>query len=153
MRSVFQGKEVTVTVKTTGRNLTTEEIVAGFQLATGNFEALFLEQDSSSNSDYSDPSPDEKADVKKNGWIEKGEWVDVEVICPFCGFTGKTGTRWGNNFCKCPDCKEKLYNKYATGISGEKNKIGCVYLADEPMIFKDRMEQDMKMFGESADIS
>ncbi|WP_312541392.1 hypothetical protein [Enterococcus sp.] len=54
MRSVFQGKEVTVTVKTTGRNLTTEEIVAGFQLATGNFEALFLEQDTSSNSDYSD---------------------------------------------------------------------------------------------------
>lgn len=153
MRSVFQGKEVTVTVKTTGRDLKTEEIVAGFQLATGNFEALFLEQDPSSNGEYSDHSPDQTADVKKDGWIEKGEWVDAEVLCPFCGFTGKTGTRWGNSFCKCPKCNEKLYNKYATGVAGEKNKIGCIYLADEPMIFKNQIDQDMEMFGEEAEIS
>lgn len=45
MRTVFQGKEVTVTVKTAGRDLTTQEIIAGFQLATGNFEALFVDSD------------------------------------------------------------------------------------------------------------
>lgn len=70
----------------------------------------------------------------------------MEVLCPFCGHTGKTGTRWGNSFCKCPECNEKLYNKFSTGIPGEKNKLGCVYVADEPMIFKNQLAEDEKLF-------
>lgn len=145
MRTVFQGKEVTVTVKTTGRDLTTQEVVAGFQLATGNFEALFVDNDQEEKEQADSTSA--KPDSHQTGWVEKGDWVDVEVTCPFCGHNGKTGTRWGNAFCKCPECGEKLFNKYATEKAGEKNSYGCVYVANEPMIFKGQIEKDLELFG------
>lgn len=43
MRLNIQGKEIAVTLKTVDRDLTTQEIVMAHQLATGNFEALFVE--------------------------------------------------------------------------------------------------------------
>jgi len=145
MRTVFQGKQVTVTVKTTGRDLTTQEIVAGFQLATGNFEALFVENEPGEKVDVN-PAPC-KTEESEIAWIEKGDWVDVEVSCPFCGHNGKTGTRWGNSFCKCSECGEKLFNKFATDKPGEKNSYGCVYVANEPMVFKGQIETDLDLFG------
>ena len=57
MRTVFQGKEITVTLKTSGRDLSTQEIVMGHQLATGNFEALFVNDDSE-NQDRSELEPE-----------------------------------------------------------------------------------------------
>lgn len=43
MRLNIQGKEIVVTLKAVDRDLTTQEIVMAHQLATGNFEALFVE--------------------------------------------------------------------------------------------------------------
>lgn len=147
MRTVFQGKEITVTLKTAGRDLSTQEIVMGYQLATGNFEALFVNDDSevqdrSELEPEPEPEPEPLASEPKNNcdskpaWIEKGENVSVEITCPFCGYYGKVQTRWGNSFSKCKHCREKLHNKFATGVAGEKNSWGCVYSASEPMIFK-----------------
>ncbi|MFW8618474.1 hypothetical protein ACOJB1_11580 [Enterococcus innesii] len=143
MRTVFQGKEITVTLKTAGRDLSTQEIVMAHQLATGIFEALFVKDDSE-NKDRSKQDPEQEpleSEPKNNSdskpaWIEKGETVSVEITCPFCGFYGKVQTRWGNSFSKCKHCREKLHNKFATGVAGEKNSWGCVYTASEPMIFK-----------------
>lgn len=142
MRIVIQGKEITVTLKA-DRELTTQEIISAHQLSTGNFEALFVAEDSENSQQ---PQPEHKPD-----WIEKGTLVEVEVLCPFCGHNGKTGTRWGNSFCKCPKCNEKLYNKFATGKPGEKNSWGCVYVADEPMKFRDQLEEDEKMFLDASE--
>ncbi|MFS1020198.1 hypothetical protein ACFC9N_12895 [Enterococcus casseliflavus] len=156
MRTVFQGKEITVTLKTAGRDLSTQEIVMGHQLATGNFEALFVNDDSE-NQDRSElePEPEPLASEPENNsdskpaWIEKGETVSVEITCPFCGFYGKVHTRWGNSFSKCKNCREKLHNKFATGVAGEKNSWGCVYTASEPMIFKNECDPYVEMFEES----
>ncbi|MEC5338567.1 hypothetical protein NGC82_04500 [Enterococcus casseliflavus] len=96
MRTVFQGKEITVTLKTAGRDLSTQEIVMAHQLATGIFEALFVKDDSE-NKDRSkqDPEPEPLESEPKNNsdskpaWIEKGEKVSVEITCPFCGYYGR----------------------------------------------------------------
>lgn len=45
MRTVIQGKQITVTIKA-DRELTTQEIISAHQLSTGNFEALFVAEDS-----------------------------------------------------------------------------------------------------------
>lgn len=57
MRTVIQGKELTITLKT-DRELTTQEIVMAHQLATGNFEALFVR---------------DEADEKKSEQLEQQE--------------------------------------------------------------------------------
>ncbi|OTN76747.1 hypothetical protein A5886_001826 [Enterococcus sp. 8G7_MSG3316] len=157
MRTVIQGKEVSVTLKTAGRDLTTQEIVMAHQLATGNFEALFVDDDSD-DQDKTDQEPDQDPDeddervdynaTSKPAWIEKGETVSVEVTCPFCGYYGKGRTRWGNSFSKCPKCNEKLHNAFATELVGEKNSWGCVYTATEPMIFRSEGDPYQEMFGD-----
>lgn len=148
MRIVIQGKEITVTLKS-DRELTTQEIISAHQLSTGNFEALFVAEDPE-NPQPPQPEPIEQSEHRP-GWVEKGTWVEVEVICPFCGCNQKTGTRWGNSFCKCPKCNEKLFNKFATGVPGETNKWGCHYVADEPMKFRDQLEEDEKMFLDASE--
>ncbi|MFN6687542.1 hypothetical protein ACK4CS_15215 [Enterococcus gallinarum] len=151
MRIVIQGEEITVTLKTSGRELDTKEIVMAHQLATGNFEALFV--DTKEDDPKDNPTTHRVEAVEPRGvsdktdWIEKGKWVEAEVQCPFCGYYGKTGTKWGNSFTKCPSCSGKIFNKFATGKPGEKNSWGCVYLANEPMVFKNTLEQEWELFA------
>lgn len=151
MRMVIQGMELTVTLKS-DRELSTKEIVMAHQLSTGNFEALFIEDEptevekncgSSSNRDKSFTDT-----PKENEWIEKGTRVEVEILCPFCGYNGKSNTLWGNSFCKCPKCQEKLFNRFATDIPREKNSYGCVYVAEEPMVFKNQANEYSEMFSD-----
>lgn len=144
MRLAIKGNELSIILQS-DRELTTQEIIAAHQLSTGNFEALFVKEDAVESGNEADFKKYDHVETKKT-WIEKDEIVNVEVMCPFCGFTGKTTTYWKNSFCKCPSCREKLYNKFSTGVPGEKNSYGCVYLADEPMVFKNQLENDEKMF-------
>lgn len=147
MRLIIQGREIKVTLNA-DRDLTTQEIISAHQLSTGNFEALFVSDFSDTQLTAPDISVTPNESTKHNdGWIEKGTWVEAQVMCPFCGHVGKTGTRWGNSFCKCPKCNEKLFNKFATGVPGEKDSWGCLYLADEPMQFRSQVNEDEKMFN------
>lgn len=149
MRLVIQGKEISVTIKSE-RELTTEEIVMAHQLSTGNYEALFAKEAATTEIET------EKSETKKEDFqvddqipfVEKGTRVSVEVLCPFCGFSGKGSTYWGNSFCKCPHCSEKLYNQFATDKAGEKNSYGCHYVANSPMIFKSEKNEFEEMFKE-----
>ncbi|MDB7366752.1 MULTISPECIES: hypothetical protein [Enterococcus] len=123
MRTVIQGKEITVTIKSE-RELDTQEIIAAHQLATGNFEALFIKEDSK--------TPNTNKEVKTKS-VEKDipKWVQVEITCPVCTHESRKTTKYGNVFTKCPSCKTPLYNKYATGIAGEHDKAGNYYYAQE----------------------
>ncbi|MEJ4248506.1 hypothetical protein SKA96_06415 [Enterococcus faecium] len=123
MRTVIQGKEITVTIKSE-RELDTQEIIAAHQLATGNFEALFFKEDSK--------TPNTNKEVKTKS-VEKDipKWVQVEITCPVCTHESRKTTKYGNVFTKCPSCKTPLYNKYATGIAGEHDKAGNYYYAQE----------------------
>lgn len=160
MKLTIHGKELVVTIKST-TELKTEQVVMAHQLATGDYQALFINENEDESIDEYKGSPvafppyleSIPPYVKPSGTflepghkparinlVEKGDWVESEILCPFCGHTGKTGTRWGSSFCKCPACKGKLYNRLATGTAGETNKYGCHYVADEPMKF--RMSED-----------
>lgn len=120
MRLVLQGDEVTVTVKA-DRKLTTQEIVMAHQLSTGDFEALFVAEETPVD------NPSNSAKQAKYDQNDIPEWVPVEVMCPRCAFKGNTTTRYGNYFTKCPSCKAALYNSFATGNPGEKDKAGNYY--------------------------
>lgn len=61
MRIVIQGKEITVTLKA-DRELTTQEIISAHQLSTGNFEALFVSEDSDNQESI---ETTEKSDVQE----------------------------------------------------------------------------------------
>ena len=150
MRTVIQGKQITVTIKA-DRELTTQEIISAHQLSTGNFEALFVAEDSEIPQQSQPNKQKNQQEQHRPGWVEKGTQVEVEVLCPYCGCNEKTTTRWGNSFCKCPKCYEKLFNKFATGVPGETNQWGCHYVADEPMKFKNKLEEDEKMFSEASE--
>jgi hypothetical protein len=151
---VIQGMELTVTLKS-DRELSTKEIVMAHQLSTGNFEALFIEDEPTEvkKNNGSSSNIDKSFDIsaKENEWIEKGTRVEVEILCPFCGYNGKSNTLWGNSFCKCPKCQEKLFNRFATDIPGEKNSYGCVYVAEEPMVFKSSKNEYEEMFSNSEE--
>lgn len=151
MNLSIKGNELKITVTSSGRDLSTKEIIAIHQLATGNFEALFVD----TAEPEAEAAPAEKAAMKveviepeddKPAWIDKGEWVQAEIDCPFCGHTDKASTKWGNSFTKCSQCKEPLFNKYATGTPGEKNSWGCVYLCNERMTFKHKEDPYAEIF-------
>ena len=148
MRIVIQGSELTVTLKA-DRDLTTQEIVMGHQLSTGNFEALFVS---------SDETPEDTPPVAPT--VESSErpipeYVKVDVLCPACGYQGRTTNRWGNTFTKCPECGSKLHNKPAGDCYGEKDKVGNYYHAYELIRPKNggltREEQELLEQMQSAD--
>lgn len=126
MRTVIQGKEITVTIKA-DRELSTQEIIAAHQLATGNFEALFIKADETTEQ----TKTTEREEKKTPEINDVPKWVQVEIMCPKCAYEGRTTTRYGNVFTKCPNCEVRLYNKYATGTAGERDKAGNYYYAQE----------------------
>lgn len=74
MRIVIQGKEITVTLKAE-RELTTQEIISAHQLSTGNFEALFVAEDSDSQQPQHEPAVvSNDRSYQTDGWVEKGTW-------------------------------------------------------------------------------
>ncbi|MCO7151732.1 hypothetical protein PML95_09955 (plasmid) [Vagococcus lutrae] len=153
MRTVIQGKELTITLKT-DRELTTQEIVMAHQLATGNFEALFVrdEADEKKSEQLEQQEPDKysfeekKNELKDTAYLFKGDKVKVDINCPTCNFKGIRNSTWGNTFSKCPNCKEKLYNSFATGVPAIEDENGCVYHANSLMQFKHDKEVYEKMF-------
>lgn len=152
MRVSIKGKELTITIKA-DRELTTEEIVMAHQLSTGNYEALFVKEENVQ--EFQESSLENKKDISREKnpipFVEKGTRVSVEVLCPFCGFSGKGSTLWGNTFCKCPECSEKLFNQFATEKAGEKNSYGCHYVANTPMVFKSEKKEFEGMFKEESE--
>lgn len=120
MRIVIQGEEVKVTVKS-DRDLTTQEVIAAHQLSTGNFEALFISDETVEETSIEDTPQDIP------------EWVQVEFNCPVCRRRGKRTTKYGNIFTKCPSCDTALFNQFATGVAGEADKAGNYYIANERM--------------------
>ena len=127
MRTVIQGTKLTVTLKATERELTTEEIIMAHQLATGNYEALFIktdgvEEENPDQTDFVDPMD-----------LDYGDPVMVDISCPACGRTGEIKGRYGNRYTKCPNrsCATELFNSPAGERFGELDQRGNMYHAHE----------------------
>lgn len=134
MRMVIQGTELTVTLKS-DKELNTKQIVMAHQLATGNYEALFVEQEEEEDVEE-EQTMQSKPISRQSSYFEKGDSVKVQVMCPFCGYVGKTMGRWGHASL-CPRCNERLFNKFATDKPGEPDGGGYIYHATEPLHQKD----------------
>lgn len=162
MNLTINGEKLTVKLESS-EELKLEEVVTAFQLSTGNYEALFVpkendfdekvdnfEEKQPRHVEYREESTDHVERQEKRGkYFERGETVNVEVLCPFCGYVGKAMTRFGNSFCKCPKCKEKLFNAWAEGWE-EAGSKGFVYRASEAMVFKNEPNVYEEMFKEDA---
>lgn len=146
MRLVIQGAELTVTLKS-DKELDTKQIVMAHQLATGNYEALFVEQEEVTSLEPITDNALSELDNKRTHFLEHGEQVKVQVMCPFCGHVGKTTGRWGFSFTKCPKCEEKLFNAYATGVPAEPDAGGYIFHCQEPIKFKGRDDDLAEAFG------
>lgn len=151
MRLVIQGAALTVTVKS-DKELDTKQIVMAHQLATGNYEALFVDQDQEPEEVEEEQTKEYKARQSPTShpsyYLEKGDSVKVQVMCPFCGYVGKTMGRW-SCVTYCPKCNGKLFNKFATDKPGEPDKGGYIYHATEPLHQKD--DDLAQAFGVDSD--
>lgn len=166
MNLTINGENLTVKLESS-EELKLEEVVTAYQLSTGNYEALFVPKEN--NLEEKGNNLEEKVDnfEEKQPWhvesreeptnqdephghfFEKGESVNVEVLCPFCGHTGKATTRFGFSFTKCPNCREKLFNAYAEDWP-EVSEKDFVYRASDPMKFKGQQDEFEQMFKGDA---
>lgn len=154
MNLTIKGENLTVKLQSS-EVLKLEEVVTAYQLSTGNYEALFvpkedpvdepLEKEYVPVVEHREVSTDH--DEPHGHFFERGETVNVEVLCPFCGHTGKTTTNFGFSFTKCPNCREKLFNAY-TEDWPEVSQKDFVYRASDPMKFKGQQDEFEQMFQE-----
>lgn len=150
MNLTIKGENLTVKLQSS-EVLKLEEVVTAYQLSTGNYEALFVpkeekfEEEPAQHVEYREELIN--YDEPHGHFFEKGEPVNVEVLCPFCGHTGKTTTRFGFSFTKCPNCREKLFNAYVEGWP-EVSQKDFVYRASDPMKFKGQQDEFEQMFQE-----
>lgn len=148
MRLAIKGKEVAVVV-TADRDLSTQEIIAAQQLATGNFEALFVKDEEESEPVNNLPINTEHQSVEdRTGQIKYGDKCKVEVACSGCGFEGGHFARYGNSFTKCPGCSQKLRNQSASGTFGVPTKSGYMYIAMELYVDKKTRWENEQLLAE-----
>lgn len=135
---VIQGDNLTVRIKS-AEDLDTRQIVMAHQLATGNYEALFVEEDNQ-DVDTNEASTDSPTKEAPRYWLEKGDPVFAQVNCPSCGCDEKAPSYWGNTYTKCPVCDTRLFNSWATERPGEEDRNGCAYHANSLLKRKEELE-------------
>lgn len=65
-----------------------------------------------------------------------GKIVKSRIKCFKCNFHGTANVDEKLSFTKCPKCGTALFNKYATGVKGEKDHNDFSFYAEQPMNFK-----------------
>lgn len=137
MRIQITGEELTVTAKA-DRNLTTQEIISCHQLATGNFEALFVEH----QGEVIDSKENDEIEIIKMGGEHPtlGEKVQSSLECPVCGCTKRIYVHWGNKFTTCKICNTKLFNASAGEQFGKADHLGNYYQINS--VYRDRSGKD-----------
>lgn len=136
MRLAIKGIEVSVVV-TALRDLSTQEIIAAQQLATGNFEALFVKENEENEITSELPvNTIDDTNTDKSTHFKFGDRCKVDVACSSCGYEGEYVARYGNSYTKCPGCNQKLRNQSASGTFGIPTKGGYMYVAME--LYMDR---------------
>lgn len=58
--------------------------------------------------------------------------VKIDLQCPFCGYCKIFKTSKRSGYVWCPDCKQKIFKCWATGVEGELDSHGCYYKANVP---------------------
>ena len=151
MRLNIQGDGLRLTL-VSDKDLDTKQIVMAHQLATGNYEALFVDESEDEEATEIDNETGNKTEIKQNHaanrWddrpdtqerrrYEKGDPAKTMIDCPVCGNHEITKTYWMNSFTPCPKCETRLFNRFAKGQPGAEDENGCVYRSDSVIRRKD----------------
>lgn len=119
----------------TQSDLPFEQIFKAYQIVTGDTSTLDVENSESSESLVDDvhktqtDQSSEKSPRESKSISNFGDTVNVDIMCPTCGFSGIKKTTVGFKYCKCPECKTKIFMRAANGEWGVLDKRGCYYHA------------------------
>lgn len=137
MKLVINSENLKVSIEAKG-NLDERHVISAYQLATGDFKALFVEEEANTQTINLDGSKVGKG-VRKFEKDEKpfdpreAEWVQTEFICPACGMEGRRNTIKTNKYVKCYECNTKIKLERAVPENEEKetDKAGNYYIAND----------------------
>lgn len=153
MRLAIKGTEVSVVV-TALRDLSTQEIIAAQQLATGNFEALFVKENEENEATSKLPTNTfDDIGADRTTQIEFGDRCKVDVACSGCGYEGEYVARYGNSYTKCPGCGQKLRNQSASGTFGIPTKGGYMYIAMELYMDRKARWENEQLLAEMGEVT
>lgn len=146
MKLVINSENLKVSIEAKG-NLDERHVISAYQLATGDFKALFVEEElktETGNSDIIELGKGVSGDIlptagknipdsKKPFDPREAEWVQTEFICPACGIEGRRNTIKTNKYVKCYECNTKIKLERAVPENEEKetDKAGNYYIAND----------------------
>lgn len=139
MKLIIESESLNVCIKSKG-DLNEQQVISAYQLATGDFKALFVEEVSEKESIDSDIKRhhDEENKPKKEFNFGKEEMGQVEYICPTCGHEARWNVPKRNDFVKCKECQTKIALVRAVPEDSEKetDKAGNYFIANDFFEFK-----------------
>lgn len=137
MKLVINSENLKVSIEAKG-NLDERHVISAYQLATGDFKALFVEEETNAQTINLDGSKVGKGvrefeKDKKSFDPREAEWVQTEFICPACGIEGRRNTIKTNKYVKCYECNTKIKLERAVPENEEKetDKAGNYYIAND----------------------
>lgn len=149
MKLVINSENLKVSIEAKG-NLDERHVISAYQLATGDFKALFVEEETNTQTINLDgaevakgllsqvESPFQKGvrefeKDKKPFDPKEAEWVQTEYICPACGMEGRRNTIKTNKYVKCYECNTKIKLERAVPENEEKetDKAGNYFIAND----------------------
>lgn len=140
MKLVINSENLKVSIEAKG-DLDERQVISAYQLATGDFKALFVEEEpkpQTINLDITELGKRVVGDIlptvdKKPFDPREAEWVQTEYICPACGIEGRRNTIKTNKYVKCYECNTKIKLERAVPESEEKetDKAGNYYIAND----------------------
>lgn len=137
MKLVINSENLKVSIEAKG-NLDERHVISAYQLATGDFKALFVEEETNTQTINLDGAEVGKGvrefeKDKKPFDPREAEWVQTEFICPACGIEGRRNTIKTNKYVKCYECNTKIKLERAVPENEEKetDKAGNYYIAND----------------------
>lgn len=139
-------------------DLTEMQVISAYQLATGDFKALFVEEKEEPEKDFvnlegkkvsdgllshvesefnkgssENPLYDQIKDGVKKAMPDFGEMGQVDYICPACGYEARWNVPKRNAFVKCKECQTKIALVRAVPEDSEKetDKAGNYFIAND----------------------
>lgn len=58
--------------------------------------------------------------------------VKIDLQCPYCGHCEVFKTSPLRGYVWCPECRQRVFKRYATGVEGELDEHGCYFKGIEP---------------------
>lgn len=114
-------------------DLTEMQVISAYQLATGDFKALFVEEKEEPEKEFVNLEGKKVSDGVKKAMPDFDEMGQVDYICPACGYEARWNVPKRNAFVKCKECQTKIALVRSVPEDSEKetDKAGNYFVAND----------------------